>query len=481
MRRMPIRARVTLAFTGAMAVLLAGLGLFVYLRLEAQLTETVDQGLETRVDELGARLGQSDGRSINLGFRPSRVSEGEESFSQIVTEEGRVLDGTARLGDTSALSVDQLRASLNGPTFVELEAVPGFEGPFRVLSVQSVYRDGVALRVVGASLEDREESLASLLAILLVGGSAALVLASLAGYAAIAAALRPVEEMREHAARISGSESADRLPVSPAADELSRLSETLNAMLERLETAIERERRFVDDASHELRTPLALHKTALEVALRYEADDPGLRAAVASAIEDVDRLIQLAEDLLVVARSEAGELAISRERVRARQLLESVGTRFESRAAEGGRRIEIDSPAELEILADPLRIEQALTNMVDNALRHGEGPVRLRAESTDGAVRLHVGDQGSGFGEEFLPAAFERFSRADTARTSGGSGLGLAIVETIARAHGGSAGATDTSSGPDVWIELPSGDALERRQRLVPEQDEADQLDPGRG
>ena len=287
--------------------------------------------------------------------------------------------------------------------------------------------------------------------------------------------------MREHAARISGSESADRLPVSPAGDELSRLSETLNAMLERLETAIERERRFVDDASHELRTPLALHKTALEVALRYEADDPGLRAAVASAIEDVDRLIQLAEDLLVVARSEAGELAISWERVRARQLLESVGTRFESRAAEGGRRIEIDSPAELEILADPLRIEQALTNMVDNALRHGEGPVRLRAESTDGAVRLHVGDQGSGFGEEFLPAAFERFSRADTARTSGGSGLGLAIVETIARAHGGSAGATDTSSGPDVWIELPSGDAIERRQRLVPEQDEADQLDPGRG
>lgn len=442
LRALPIRVRVTLAFTAAMAALLAGLGVFLYVRLGDGITETIDTGLE-------ARAGGSDG----FGSGEDGNFEDDESFAQLLDAEGEVVRGTAQLGELPAIGGEELAQASAGPTFTEIPQLPGLEGPFRVLAAPA---GGGRITVVGASLDDRDEALSDLLALLLIGGPVALILASLAGYAAIAAALRPVERMRERAESIGGSDPSERLPVGAGDDELSRLAETLNAMLARLETAIERERRFVDDASHELRTPLALHKTALELALRYEEDDPALRTAIASGIEEVDRLIQLAEDLLVVARSEAGELEIDPVNVGSTELFEAVSSRFESRCREYGRGITVDRGPDLRLHADRLRIEQALTNLVDNALRHGAGAVLLRAEPRDGAVRLHVSDAGEGFPEIFLPSAFDRFSRADTARTAGGSGLGLAIVKTIAEAHGGSAGAANTPSGPDVWVELPS-------------------------
>ena len=186
--------------------------------------------------------------------------------------------------------------------------VPGVEGPVRVLvvPVNADGRDRVV--VVGSSLGDRDEALDGLATLLLIGGPAALLLASLAGYGAAAAALRPVEAMRQRAAEIS-SDGGARLPVPETNDELSRLGETLNAMLGRLETALEHERRFVDDASHELRTPLALHKIELELALSHARDENELREAISSATEEIDRLIELAEQLLVVARSEDGRVA----------------------------------------------------------------------------------------------------------------------------------------------------------------------------
>jgi two-component system, OmpR family, sensor kinase len=228
-------------------------------------------------------------------------------------------------------------------------------------------------------------------------------------------------------------------------------------MLDRLEAALERERRFVDDASHELRTPLALHKTELELALRYADSEAELRAAMTSAIGEIDRLVQLAEDLLVVARSQEGELALARETLRAGDLFATVGERFRARAAQEGRALDADGDSDTSVIGDRVRLEQALTSLVDNALRHGGGAVRMWARRNGSVVELHVRDQGPGFDPEFIGRAFERFSRADEARGRGGTGLGLAIVETIARAHGGSAHvANRPEGGADVWIDLPA-------------------------
>jgi two-component system, OmpR family, sensor kinase len=228
-------------------------------------------------------------------------------------------------------------------------------------------------------------------------------------------------------------------------------------VLERLEAGLERERRFVDDASHELRTPLALHKTELELALRHGHSEEEFRVAIASALVEVDRLTQLAEDLLVVARSEEDRLTIALEPLPVADLFAAVSERFQVRASESGRAIVVDGGDDLVVEGDRLRLEQALTSMVDNALRHGEGEVRIWAAENGGRVKLHISDRGMGFPPEFIAQAFERFSRADAARGSGGSGLGLAIVETIALAHGGRAGATnDPAGGADVWIEVPA-------------------------
>jgi signal transduction histidine kinase len=302
------------------------------------------------------------------------------------------------------------------------------------------------------ALGDRNEVLAALLALLLVLGPVALILATVAGYRLAGAALRPVESMRREAAEISATTPGRRLPLPGASDEIHRLGETLNEMLERLDAGLRRERRFVGDASHELRTPLSLLRTELELAVRRQRAPEELERAIRSALEEVDRLIRLAEDLLVLDRS--GEAALHPTELEARDVLEAVAGRFAARADEEGRAIEVHGAATLH--GDRDRLEQALGSLVDNALVHGSGTIRLEASRDGDSVTLRVSDGGQGFPSAFLPHAFERFSRADSARTSGGAGLGLAIVDAVARAHGGSASA----SGAVVTIALPAHQPL---------------------
>ena len=452
MSRVPIRIRVTLAFAVVMALVLAALGLFIYLRYEHELTETIDQGLESRADDVAALVARS-GRGLQ---DPNGQLETEESFAQVLTPSGGIADTTPQLGGTAVLNKAQLAEAEGGARFFNRESVPGIEGEGRLLARPTDTGELTLIVVVGASTDDRDEALASLLTLLVIGGSVALLLASLAGYWMAGLALRPVEAMRSRAARISAAEPEARLPLPESDDELRRLGVTLNQMLGRLEAALQRERAFVDDASHELRTPLAMHKTELELALRYAKTPEEMRAAIASGIEEVDRLIALAEDLLVLARSEQGKLAIELRAVGVSDVLADLGERFGARVADADRTLVVAPADGLRVEGDRVRIEQALANMVENALQHGGGEISVRAAEVNGAIELHVEDRGEGFPPEFLDRAFERFSRADSARTGGGTGLGLAIVEAIARAHQGSAGARNLDAGgADVWIRLP--------------------------
>lgn len=303
--------------------------------------------------------------------------------------------------------------------------------------------------------QQRSESLQDLLELLLLSGPVALVLASLAAYGVAAAALRPVEAMRARAATISTAERGERLPVPPTDDEIARLGVTLNEMLERLGEALEHERAFVADAGHELRTPLTILRTELDLALAEGRSAAELRSALTSAAEETDRLTQLADGLLTIAQTERGELPLRLERIELREALEGVLRRFARRAEEEGRTIALRG-GPLEVESDRLRIEQAVGNVVDNALRYGSGEVSVSiAAAGDDAVEIRIVDQGPGFPAGFLPRAFDRFSRPSGARSDGGSGLGLAIVRTIARAHGGEAHATNAGGGAEVSLSLP--------------------------
>ena len=309
------------------------------------------------------------------------------------------------------------------------------------------------------SLSERDHALNTLGELLFIGGPAALVLTCAAGYALASSALTPVERMRRKAARISRAGPSARLPVPEARDEIRRLGETLNEMLARLEEGVARERAFVADAGHELRTPLSILKLELELTLAEGSSREDLEDGLRSAAEEADRLAKLADELLFIARADQGRLPIAKQRVEVADVMRVIARRVERRARAAGRDLRIEATDGLAVEADPHRLEQALTNLVENALRYSSGSVAMSVAVDNGSVELHVRDEGPGFPDAFLPRAFERFTRADSARSRGGAGLGLSIVQAIAEAHGGYVGAVNRSGGgADVWLSLP-GDA----------------------
>jgi signal transduction histidine kinase len=435
---LPLRIRLALVFSLAMALVLLGVGWFAYARVARDLAGQLDLQLRGRAQDLSALVGHG-GR---LGATEGRLIENGESFAQLVGAGGRVVDATPALGRRSLLSRAELIRARRGEIFVNLPFVPGLNERARMLAVPV----GGRVLIAGTTRENRAEALRSVRNAFLIGGPVALLLASLAGYVLAGAALRPIEAMRRRAADISTSSLDERLPVADTHDEVSRLGETLNAMLGRIEGGLERERRFVADASHQLRTPLSALTTELELALRRARSGDELREALASAAESTALLSRLADDLLLLARANEGRIALKAEEIDVGDLAQRVADRHGVRA----------DAEPLVVRGDALRLEQALSNMVDNAVRHGGGDVTVTACQRNGHVELHVLDEGPGFPPELVPRAFERFSRGDSARPDG-SGLGLAIVETIAKAHDGDAHvANRPGGGADVWLALPA-------------------------
>jgi len=445
---------VTLVFVAVMALVLGAVGVFVYLRFSSELDATINSGLRSRANDVVSLVREADS-GLREGHQ--NLVGGGESFAEVLGAGGRVSDSSPAVGRQVLLTPEELRRALRDPIFVDHGPLPGLEDESRLLAVPVTTGGTEQIVVVGTSTEARGESLTDLAQLLLLGGPIALLLASLAAYGVAAAALKPVEAMRTRAAEISAADPGQRLPVPPSRDEVARLGITLNAMLERLGEALAHERAFVADASHELRTPLAILRTELELALAKGRSPEELRAALASAAEETDRLTQLSEDLLTIAQTERGELPLRLARLDLVETLDGVERRFARRAQDRGRRIEVGAPASLVLTADRLRIDQAIGSMVDNALRYGEGTIDLLASEENGVVEIHVRDHGGGFSKDFLGRAFERFSRASSSDRDGGSGLGLAIVQMVARAHGGEAHAANRDGGgADVWLTLPS-------------------------
>jgi signal transduction histidine kinase len=442
------------------AVVLGGTGFFIYLQFQNDVNAALDTGLRSRADELAGVVRRED--SSRLAEREEHLVGKNDSFAQVIDLSGRVLDSSPVVGNGQLLDEDQLRQAAQGPLFVDRGPLPSLDGGSRLLAVPVDTPAGSRIVVVGTSTEGRDESAEDLRQLLLIALPAALILASIAGYWVATAALRPVEAMRVRAEEISTAAPDERLPVPATRDEVARLGETLNEMLVRLGDALEHERAFVADASHELRTPLAILRTELELALAEGRSPAELRAALASAAEETDRLTQLSDDLLTIAQTERGELPLRVERLHLGDTFEAVERRFARRAAEGGRRIEVGEGGRLELEADRLRLDQAIGTIVDNALRYGGGTIRLSAHRSGEDVEIHVTDEGEGFPPPFLDRAFERFSRAPGVR-DGGSGLGLAIVATVAEAHGGSAQAENrTDGGADVWLVIPLSSRVNR-------------------
>lgn len=440
MRRGPlsVHTRLTLWYAGALLAILVVISVLSYSLLAWSLAQDVDRSLLALA---GVVRDAPRGDAFDEAEWWLRdLLDPEHQLVQLLGPDGRLRMRSWRLrDDVLPLSPDGRRSVAAGRAVFETVTLHGQRIRTVALPVQ---RNGRLVEVVqvGVPLAPTERTLHRWIEALLVLVPLGVGLAAAGGRVMARAALRPVDEMARAARRIDAGALARRITVRGTGDELDRLAETLNGMLARLENAFGGMRRFSADAAHELRTPLTALKGTLEVALRSDRSGAEYRAALASALEEVERLVRLAEDLLLLSRATAGP-----ESPRARVELESlvldvadVGARL---AKDRSVTVRVGSMAPVAVLGDAGSLRRALLNLVENGVKYtpAGGRVEVSVAAAAGEAVIAVEDTGPGIDPRDAGRIFEPFVRLDAARDreSGGSGLGLAIARSIVVAHRG--------------------------------------------
>ena len=431
--RLPLRVRLVAGFSATMFLVLTAAGAFVYWRVEFALDRQLDGDLATTTHVL-APVVQPDG-TLAPG---ARAVVGTELY-QVLDREGRVISASPTLRGRALISASTARAALQGPVDRDVGLLlPTTRNPLRVLATPLPAAAGqrAAVLVVAVRRDHRDEALLELLAQLAVAGIGALLVTAVVGDLLARLALRPVERYRAQAADIVGGATGVRLEVPPGRhDEVTRLGDTLNAMLDALEEAVERERRFVNDASHELRTPLTLLTTRLQLARRRTRSVAEHEAILAEIETDVVRLVRLAEHLLEVGHD-------TRVDEGGCDLATVAATEVARRNAVARATGQADTTIALTATAAPVALSEAAAgqlvgNLLDNALKHGAPPVRVAVDRPAGWGRLVVTDAGPGMDAELLATATRRFTRSAASRSREGFGLGLSLVESLVTRAGG--------------------------------------------
>jgi two-component system OmpR family sensor kinase len=461
-----LRARLTATYTLAAALLIvAGAAAFLFL-LTTGLRANLDGDLASRADTLAAVLRDADPGVFDdaagvplVPARPRLHGGVPGALDAYRAPSGRLISATGVPLPSIALPPDFGNPAVRGSS---RGSVTIGRSEYRLASVPVQRADGSWLAIAGASRSTNDEAVDEVGRGMLFAGPLLVLFVAAGTWLLGGAALRPVDRMRRDAAALSAQPGAGRLRVPDTGDELAALATTLNELLERLQRSLGRQRALVSDAGHELRTPLAVLRTELELADRPGRSREELAEAVSYAAVEADRLSQLADDLLFLARADEGEPLVRPQATDIAELLYGAERTFRTRAEAAGVELAVDVPEELPGSADPAALRRAVDNVISNALEHtgSGGRVCITAVVDDEHLRIRVGDTGPGFPEDFLPHAFERFRRADAARRHAtghaGTGLGLAIVAEVAAAHGGRARAGNADSGGAyVELELP--------------------------
>lgn len=462
-----VRARLCLAFTLTAAVVaLGGALLFVHV-VRVGLTNNLDNNLLARAQTIAGVLdGTAPPRlpSPLLGAGARAVAQDTvETFAVVRRPDGAILTASGAPAPHLVLppQILQLRPGGLARTTTEVGAQP-----YRVAALAVKRSDGIWLALAGTSRRANDEALRDLSRALFVALPILVLMVAAGAWVLAGAALRPVERMRRDAAAHGGT-GLERLAVPPTGDELARLAVTLNELLERLGSSLARQQDLVADAGHELRTPLAVLRTELELASRPGRSHAELADAVEHAAHEVDRLSELAEDLLFLARADGSGPLVRPQSTDLAGILHAAIRSARASADVAGVTLSADVPPELTAVIDASAVRRAVDNLLANAVEYatgGPGQPQVRLSAAYGSDRhtitIAVEDTGPGFPADFLPHAFDRFRRADPARTHNhgrrGAGLGLAVVREIAEAHGGHAEASNVpGSGARVSVTIP--------------------------
>ena len=461
-----IRAKLTLWYLGIAALVLGAFAVAIYFYLSQGLLAAIDTSLWNQAERIALATGHP---SSNEEPSQPGVLMLAPQFVSIVDREGEVTDAIL---DAEGHQVPLIPASLeraastSHPQFDEVSLSPTEHA--RIITWPASDEDGEPFFVViGQSLKDLERAQKQLLVLLAVSNPIALLLASLGGLWIANKALRPVDRLTRAAERIGRGNLSERVEELRSRDELGRLAATFNEMISKLEQAFERERRFTADASHELKTPLAVLRGDIEVALRRDRPAEEYKRVLASSLEEIARLTKLADDLLTLARSDAGERVLELEPVRLDSLATEAHAFIQPLAAASGIALKHEAPSSPVVIeGDAKRLKQLLVNLLDNAIKYTPpgGSARLRLSVEDSSALIEVSDTGRGIPEDALPRIFERFYRQSDPKDSRvtGFGLGLAISKWIVDAHNGSIEVeSESGRGSRFTVRLP----MVRRQK----------------
>ena len=435
LERLPIRWRLTLWNVALLGLALIAFSGVFYFGLRYLLYGALDDSLRDRAELLENGVSYVDGELSVPAIGPE---DSDDQFLRVTTTDGRVILDTSFEFDEPVVNEEGVATAFDGSE--NFRWTQPDDDPVRILSVP-IERDDEVVGVLEVAAETEiDETLGTVLRLIAISVPLILIFAAGGGYWLARRALDPIDRITRTAADIGERDLSRRIDVAMPDDELGRLALTFNAMLERIEGAFERQRRFTSDAAHELRTPLALMRSQIDLALARDAarnDDHDTLEALGA---DVDRMTRLTSALLTLARGDAYGLEIERESVDLPDTLDLIAEQYAPLAGERG--IEISVAAEpVTLRADGDRIIQVLVNLTDNALRHAPdgSTIELGCQQDGQDVRFWVADQGPGIPPEHLSRIFDRFYRIDTgrARDEGGAGLGLAISKMIVEAHDG--------------------------------------------
>jgi heavy metal sensor kinase len=455
--RLSIRWRLTLWNLAVLAVALAGMGGLVYGLMRQTLYQRIDRSLQTELEEL-----QHDSRLASQPEQRLRhwiyeFKEHENVSCVVYRPDGKIF-----------LRTEELATESVPPAPAGVSAVPKYAnvllpyiGRQRTLTTELQVGDSHYPVVFLAPLSEVDQALGQLLAVLTTATAICVLVGGGLAYLQARKALAPMDQLHRLTQEITAERLNHRLPVGFANDELGRLTQTINAMIARLEHSFTEIRRFTADASHELRTPLTAIRAETEVALRQELTLPEQQLILASVLEECERLTRLTEQLLSLSREDAGLCQPAREDVELGHLIEQAVETMRPAAEKKNLRLNSFKNGRMLVSGDETRLRQVLYNLLDNAIKYtpegGSIEVRLRPEQAKAVMTIH--DTGIGISSEHIPRVFDRFYRVDKARSreQGGTGLGLSIARSIVQSHNGQIDVVSRpGEGTTFTIRLPS-------------------------
>jgi len=441
-QRRSVRFRLAVWYAAATAFVLFAFAWFVYEVIEHRLGADIDRQLRSdfEVVETQVDLDAEEGTQWNVrGAHGDEPSPTVSAWFEVWSENGELLLRRVPFPNTSNNNVSLPAPSASTLKFRTLKfergpLVRAMEGPGRVEG------RSVLIRVFRDQMEMRR-TLGEIIKVSMLGFPLAVALAALGGYLIATRSLRPLDAMARQARRISSESLSKRLPNPNPNDELGRLATVFNETLARLEESFAELQRFTADASHELRSPLTALRAVGEVSLRDGNDPVTLRETIGSMLEEAQRLTDLVDALLTLARMDATKADAAREEVNIARLLDEVRDQFDVLANEKHQTITVACPDDVTVQADRTLLHLALVNLVHNAIHHapGDSQISITAMRSAHTIDISVLDNGPGIPRQYHEKIFDRFFRIDKARSRahGGAGLGLAIAKQAVERNGG--------------------------------------------